>query len=366
MSSNPHFPVLLFHCIPWNTDRHQTAGKASAADILDSNEDGYQPLDGNEKGQKCIRLLTVGGEGKSDSDGWVDCGAELSAVIAAHPASFTNEIFLRGSVPNLESVRTAMNVFSKLRVPTRVVVRGYDAPAACKVHDVLISAGLVQVMKASRVMVLNLDPLPIEWKNAKDMLPPGHDIIDVGLTRDADERSKQISELASLIVTSYGFPNVERRGQTPSAFLGQAYEGFEHAGDLRHFACIDRESGEMTSCVALFCDRKGELGRPDIAAMYNVCTSPKHRRKGLGTAMTVLAIEEAKKMGCKQVLLEASKNGKPLYESMGFTMMEDETGGVYMSLSIATDSLKWKSAFRLLELWMRLKNEGVWHYFQRR
>ena len=126
---------------------------------------------------------------------------------------------------------------------------------------------------------------------------------------------------------------------------------------MRHFACYELASKEMVSCVALFCDHSGKDGtRPDIAGMFNVCTSPNHRRKGLGRTMSLCAIEEARKAGCKQVMLEASKAGNPIYESIGFATMTDKSGGVYALLSIATDDFKWKNIFRLLQLYFRIKN----------
>mmetsp|Transcript_2866 Transcript_2866/g.4849 ORF Transcript_2866/g.4849 Transcript_2866/m.4849 type:complete len:207 (-) Transcript_2866:94-714(-) len=105
-----------------------------------------------------------------------------------------------------------------------------------------------------------------------------------------------------------------------------------------------------------------ELRRSDVAAIYNVCTSANHRRKGLAKTMTLFAMEEAKKMGCKQVILEASKEGKPLYQTMGFVSMVEEVGGIYLSLSGATVDFKWKSFFRVFELWLRLKNGGLVYY----
>lgn len=335
--------------------RHQAAGReTSALDVLKTNEDGYAPLEGNEKGEKSIRLISVG-----------DSASEpVSAVVSAHPVFFANEMFLEsGSVPSLESVRTIMDVFSKLRCAARVAVRGFDSSTANKVHKILVASGMVQAMKSAQVMFLNLDPPSATTKSSKERLPPGYHIEEIIRDDPSKEPSKAVAELGKLIVASYKFPNVVRRDQTSSEFYVQAYQTFEHGGDLRHFACFERESGETASCVALFCDRSGDDGtRPDVAAIYNVCTSPKHRRKGLGVTMTLCAMEEARKMGCKQLILEGSNEGKPLYQSMGFVLMGEDAGGVYVNISNSTEDFKWKNIFRLFEMRLRIKNGGLLYY----
>lgn len=335
--------------------RHQAAGReASAADVLDSDEDGYSPLQDNEGEEKSIRSVSVG-------DATFD---PVSAVVSAHPVFFANEMFIDSNrVPPVQSVRSIMDVFGKLRCVPRVAVRGFDSSTASKVHKILTSSGMVQIMKSAQVMFLNLETASINAKEAKEMLPPGYRIEEIVRNDPTKEPSKAVEELGKLIVASYKFPEIVRRNRNASEFYSQAYQTFRHGGDLRHLACFERESGEMASCVALFCDRSGDAGtRTDIAAIYNVCTSSNHRRKGLGVIMTLYALEEAKKMGCRQVILEASKEGRPLYERMGFVIMSEDAGGLYAMLSNATEDIKWKTFFCLFELFLRVKNGGLWYY----
>jgi len=335
---------------------HQAAGRETTASLLlQSGEEGYMPLPRNEMGEKAIRHVTY-----ADTD-------SISAVISAHPVAFSNEIFLEpNSVPSLDSVRALVDISTKFGNPARVAVRGYDSATAKKVHDVLVEAGFVQFMK-SEVMFMILEPGPANVGRPQERLPLGFEIEEV-IHRAANRSHSQVAEdLGRLIVASYKMPNVERRGFSTADFYGQAYQTFDHGGadcDLRHFACFDRETGEMAACVALFCCQSGtnKRIRSDLAAIYNVCTSVNHRRKGLGKTMTLLAVEEAKKMGCGTVILEASKEGKPLYQAMGFASMAEEVGGIYLSLSGATVDFKWKNLFRLFELRLRLKNGGLRYY----
>mmetsp|Transcript_6636 Transcript_6636/g.14528 ORF Transcript_6636/g.14528 Transcript_6636/m.14528 type:complete len:767 (+) Transcript_6636:73-2373(+) len=335
--------------------RHQAAGReVSAADVLDSDDNGYSPLQGNEEEEKSIRSVSVG-------DTTFD---PVSAVVSAHPVFFANEMFIDSNrVPPIHSIRCIMDVFSKLRCVPRVAVRGFDSSKASKVHKILTCLGMVQIMKSAQVMFLNLETASINAKEARKNLPPGYRIEEIVRSDPTTEPSKAVEELGKLIVASYKFPHIVRRNRTASEFYSQTYQSFKHGGDLRHFACFERDSGEMTSCVALFCDRSEDAGaRSDIAAIYNVCTSSNHRRKGLGVIMTLYALEEAKRMGCRQVILEASKEGRPLYERMGFVIMSEDAGGVYAMLSNATEDIKWKTLFCLLELFLRVKNGGLWYY----
>ena len=253
------------------------------------------------------------------------------------------------------------HVCAKLHVPARVSLRGFEASAARKVHKVLTAAGMVQLTKSMGVYFLNLHPETVNEKKSQEMIPLGHAIEEV-MYQKGDSNPEQVQELGKLIATSWKIPGIVRRGMNPAEFYMQAYQTFEHGhGDLKHFVCIESKSGEMASCVALFCDHER---MPDVAVIFNVCTDQNHRRKGLGKAMTMCAIEDARKIGCKQVVLEASPEGQPLYESMGFIKtVEDVGGGLYISLSTATEDVKWKIIFRLFEMILRIKNGGLMWYF---
>jgi len=55
---------------------------------------------------------------------------------------------------------------------------------------------------------------------------------------------------------------------------------------------------------------------PDSVGIYAVSTLPEERRKGLGTALTVAAIEAAGRPPI--ALLQSSSMGRPIYEKLGF------------------------------------------------
>ncbi len=55
-----------------------------------------------------------------------------------------------------------------------------------------------------------------------------------------------------------------------------------------------------------------------VVLVFNVATQPSHRRRGIGEAMTRCAVNHGIDAGCEFAFLQASPDGQPLYERMGF------------------------------------------------
>lgn len=57
-----------------------------------------------------------------------------------------------------------------------------------------------------------------------------------------------------------------------------------------------------------------------VVGLYNISTDEAHRRKGIGSAMTVKPLVDAKAAGFATAILQASDDGKGVYERIGFTV----------------------------------------------
>lgn len=66
------------------------------------------------------------------------------------------------------------------------------------------------------------------------------------------------------------------------------------------------------------------------AHIMNVYTDPGFRRMGIGSHMMNMLIEEARRNGATELTLDATEDGRPLYEKCGFTASEE---GMTLNLS---------------------------------
>jgi N-acetylglutamate synthase len=56
--------------------------------------------------------------------------------------------------------------------------------------------------------------------------------------------------------------------------------------------------------------------------VFNIATPPESRRRGYGAAMTVRVLQDAAAHGCTWAWLQASPDGYPIYERLGFRTLE--------------------------------------------
>jgi GNAT superfamily N-acetyltransferase len=60
-----------------------------------------------------------------------------------------------------------------------------------------------------------------------------------------------------------------------------------------------------------------------VAYIGNMFTYPEYRNQGIATKLFSLTVDTAKELGCKEILLDATNMGKPLYKKYGFRKAED-------------------------------------------
>jgi GNAT superfamily N-acetyltransferase len=75
---------------------------------------------------------------------------------------------------------------------------------------------------------------------------------------------------------------------------------------------LARLHGEPVAVSALYCDSH-------VAGLCEACTIPSARRQGIGAAITLAALLDARAMGYRIAVLQASPMGEPVYRRLGFT-----------------------------------------------
>jgi GNAT superfamily N-acetyltransferase len=117
----------------------------------------------------------------------------------------------------------------------------------------------------------------------------------------SDEKSVQ--DCAEAIVHGYGFPP-DWKDLTIDFLLGLGLEG-------PYRSYVAYWEGKPVSTAAVF------FGQ-EVAGIYTVATIPEARGKGFGAAVTLAPLLEARNLGYRVGILQASEMGFPVYKRLGF------------------------------------------------
>jgi GNAT superfamily N-acetyltransferase len=98
-------------------------------------------------------------------------------------------------------------------------------------------------------------------------------------------------------------------GPVEAEWVGEMYRRLGFEGPWRHYLGI--LAGEPVATATSF------FGA-GVAGIYFVCTVERARRRGIGAAVTLAALREARKMGYGIGVLGSSEMGYPVYRGLGF------------------------------------------------
>lgn len=116
-------------------------------------------------------------------------------------------------------------------------------------------------------------------------------------------------------------------GEEPSKRLLVANRRYyrEHIADGSHIALVASIDGEDVGCGAVCLT--DELPSPDnpaghCAYLMNIYVREPFRNQGIAHAIVSRLIEIARDKECGKIYLETTDNGRPVYQSLGFTDMQ--------------------------------------------
>ena len=95
----------------------------------------------------------------------------------------------------------------------------------------------------------------------------------------------------------------------------------------RHVAFVCEDVGQIvaTAGLSLFeMPPTTKLPNGKVAKLMNMYVVPARRREGIGRAMLEFVVKYAREHGYHKVMLNASPMGERLYQSYGFTRIENE------------------------------------------
>lgn len=100
----------------------------------------------------------------------------------------------------------------------------------------------------------------------------------------------------------------------------------EHIADNSHIAYVAILDGEEVGCGAICLS--DELPSPDnptghCAYLMNIYVREAFRCQGVGHAIVSQLLDRAKTLQCAKIYLETTNDGRPVYESLGFTNLPD-------------------------------------------
>ena len=129
-----------------------------------------------------------------------------------------------------------------------------------------------------------------------------HPAMPVGFALQQATDNETLKQWSQVCAKGFGMPD----------FAGEAfYDVMCHADQDTTRAYLGRLGGEPVAASLL-------LLAAGVAGIYNVATIPQARRKGIGARMTDMPLLEARTMGYKAAILQASDMGESVYRSMGF------------------------------------------------
>jgi GNAT superfamily N-acetyltransferase len=100
-------------------------------------------------------------------------------------------------------------------------------------------------------------------------------------------------------------------GPREADWAAQVFQRLGYGGQQPWHHFLARRQGQALGTGTMFLS-------PGVAGFYFLCVRPEARRQGVGRALMLRLIDEARRLGCDRGVLTASPTGQALYQGLGF------------------------------------------------
>lgn len=223
---------------------------------------------------------------------------KITELITWLPVYFLNgfyDIHLETS-ELIEFIEEKMEYYKSVKIPMHWFIGPSTTPPY--LGETLEKCGLKKEERAMPGMVVKLDEIKTDLPRPKDLI----------IEHVEDEET--LRTYFETLIIGYGFPEslVE-----PFSSIQINTKSSEELPMFRYLAYLDGKP-VGTSRMAY---------NAGVAGIFMVATMPEARRKGIGTAMTLDPLLQAREDGYNVGILHASAMGQPVYERMGFKRICD-------------------------------------------
>jgi GNAT superfamily N-acetyltransferase len=226
--------------------------------------------------------------------GAVECIGGLKAVRTGLPGSFFNLVFALDHPKSVAQVREGIE---RLFLRTNTEFQIVTLPKTLDELEPLIQELNLTEKEVMPGMVL--DPIP-------DACPDPPKELQIRHLSSPEE----VTDFLRTTAVAFGAPPNFFNVLKPGLLAGGAGSWSRDATYVGYFG--DKPAATSTRVTT-----------GAVAGIYNVTTLPEFRRRGFGESLTWRAVADGRTAGCKLSYLQASEMGRPVYERMGYRVVEE-------------------------------------------
>ena len=217
----------------------------------------------------------------------VSAARQSIRLVTGQPHPFGNFALISADADR-SGVEAEIDVLGRLEVPAAVL---FVAAVAPEIEAHLRTRGF-EAHAPMPAMAVEIDRLK------PTSLPPDCELIQVGI-------GPQGAVWEEIFAKGYGLP------QPVAARFSPNQAGVDPAGEpaLQFFMVVRQGRALATSALYL---------QDGLAGIYCVATLPDERGKGLGAHVTAEPLRRARALGYRVGILQASEDGEPVYQRLGF------------------------------------------------